>query len=41
LLTFDGGKAMAEKEGENAFVILDEVLKKIVSEVEHKIRKKN
>lgn len=40
LLTFDGGKAIADEEGDNAFVILDEVLKKILAEVEHKIRKK-
>lgn len=40
LLTFDGGKAVAEEEGDNAFVILDEVLRKILAEVEHKIKKK-
>ena len=39
LLTFDGGTAPAESQGLNLFVLINEVLEKILQEVKHKVRK--
>ena len=36
---FDGGKAISEAEGINPFVMIDEVLQKIIQELQHKIKK--
>lgn len=38
-LMFNGELATAEKQGYNLFVLLDEVLAKILHEVEHKVKK--
>jgi ribosome-associated translation inhibitor RaiA len=36
---FDGGKALSEKTDSNPFVAVDTVLLKMLTEIEHKIRK--
>jgi len=39
LLIFDGGKAISEEEGANPLVLVDEVMRKLLAEVEHRVRK--
>jgi len=39
LLTFDNGTASSESQGLNFFVLINEVLEKILQEVKNKIRK--
>ena len=40
LLIFDGGNATSNAEGVNPFVLINEVLEKILNEIEHKSRNK-
>ena len=39
LLNFDGKRANAEDRGENPFVLIDSAMKRILAEIEHKIKK--
>lgn len=39
LLTFGSEKATSEETGFNPFLLIDEILKKVLQEVEHKVKK--
>lgn len=39
MLVFNGNRASASSQGTNPFVIISEILEKILKEVEHKVRK--